>query len=227
MDPRTTKPVHGDALDARASKETLDALASKWRGAHGGERWANDRWGARRRRTRDPRAVVRLLASTRSGALDVLDAACGTGRLAEALRTAGHRWTGIDASLDQLSAAQGCGPRVCGSVLALPFASDAFDAVVACRFLHHLGDDEHLVAALRELVRVSRRFVVASYWDRATWPHLVRGARRDDSGRLARRAHAIRAACWAAGARVVALHRPVWRFSAQTFVLVEKVRDAQ
>lgn len=169
---------------------------------------------------------MRLLASTRTGALDVLDAACGTGRLAEALRAAGHRWTGIDVSLDQLSAAQGDGARVCGSVLALPFASGAFDAVVACRFLHHLADDEHLLAALRELVRVSRRFVVASYWDSATWPHLLRGERRDDSGRLARRAHVIRAACEAAGARVVALHRPVWRFSAQTFVLAEKVRDA-
>jgi SAM-dependent methyltransferase len=230
VEPRTTKPKREERLDAPVSKETLEALASKWRGAHGGERWSNERWGTRRRRTRDPRAVVRLLAHTGAGSLNVLDAACGTGRLRAALTGSGHRWTGIDVSLDQLGAARGArdGDRlVCGSVLALPFADDAFDAVVACRFLHHLADESHLHAAVSELVRVSRRFVVASYWDRATWPHWWRGARRDDSGRVARRSHEIDTAFAAAGARVVARHRPVWRLSAQTFVLAEKVRDAR
>jgi len=221
VEPRTTKPAHA---------ETLDALAAKWRGARGGQSWSNERWGTRRRRTRDPRAVVRLLARSGGGALDVLDAACGTGRLRAALAGAGHRWTGIDVSLDQLAAASGAhvdDRRVCGSVLALPFASGSFEAVVACRFLHHLTDDAHLCAAVRELVRVSRRFVVASYWDRATWPHLWRGERRDDSGRVARRAHEIDTAFAAAGAHVVARHRPVWRLSAQAFVLAEKVRDVR
>lgn len=41
-----------------------------------------------------------------------------------------------------------------GDALRLPFADDAFHVVTAGLFLHHL-DDEHVVAALREMARVA------------------------------------------------------------------------
>ncbi len=47
----------------------------------------------------------------------------------------------------------------CQSVLSLGFADDAFDAVTALEVLEHLESPE---VAARELLRVARRFVVAS-----------------------------------------------------------------
>lgn len=51
-----------------------------------------------------------------------------------------------------------------GSVLALPFATDAFDTVVCLRLLHHFGEPATRRAALAELARVARRRVVVSLW---------------------------------------------------------------
>jgi SAM-dependent methyltransferase len=195
-------------------------LAEKWRGARGGEDWRSRRWGGRARAARDPAAVVHLLARGAGHGVRVLDAACGTGRLRAALLDAGHTWCGLDVSFDQLAA--GSGPRVLASALRMPLRDASVDAVVACRFLHHLADEALFTAAVRELVRVARTFVVASYWDRATWPYLLRRGPRDRSGRVARSEAEVRAAFAEAGAPVVCVHRPVWRWSAQTFVLAER-----
>ncbi|MEZ6018082.1 MAG: class I SAM-dependent methyltransferase [Planctomycetota bacterium] len=171
-------------------------------------RFANDR-----RRRRDARLVARLM--TRAG-LDavpaqlVLDAPCGTGRLSGALRRFGARVVALDVSWAMLTAdraAFGASEgharpqtalaavtrevaRVQASGFALPFRDRAFDAVVACRLLHHFASTEDRRALLGEFARVSSRWVIASYWDAASW----HAWRRRAPGPLRRKGHDPRVA---------------------------------
>ena len=130
--------------------------------------------------------------------------------------------------LERLRAAGQATTLVEGSVLALPFADASFDVVVCCRLLHHLRRREQLEQATRELVRVSRRLVLASFWDACSWPALrVRlGLKRDEGpdGRGAVPRAELAALFAAAGAPVVA-YRCALRFvSQQTFLVAERER---
>ncbi len=109
----------------------------------------------------------------------VLDAGCGTGGLLRRLRPAQPDWAlaGLDfAPLACELARERTGlPVTEGSVTALPFAADTFDAVVSCDVVCQVEDP---VAAVREFHRVVRPGGVAvltmpayrwmhSYHDRA------------------------------------------------------------
>jgi ubiquinone/menaquinone biosynthesis C-methylase UbiE len=89
----------------------------------------------------------------------LLDAGCGEGEmLRRGVLRAAVRPVCLDLRLDSL--AEVANPqRVCGSVLALPFASRSFDAVTCLEVLEHLDDP---ASAVRELARVARRAVVVS-----------------------------------------------------------------
>jgi ubiquinone/menaquinone biosynthesis C-methylase UbiE len=86
----------------------------------------------------------------------VLDAACGTGRHTRYLVNVGHHVTGLDASAEMLGEAIDKVPHtrfVRGSVEAVPFATDSFDAAVCSLALTHLPS---LEVAIQELARVIR-----------------------------------------------------------------------
>lgn len=105
------------------------------------------------------RAAIRKLAG-QSTALRILDVAAGGGATAQWLeaRLPGAKVTASDLRPDLL--ALGSGHRCAADALALPFACNAFDVVVSTFFLHHL-EETALAAGLREMLRVSRRGVVA------------------------------------------------------------------
>lgn len=100
-----------------------------------------------------------LGALDRSGLPDdavVLDAGCGTGGLLRHLGSLrpGWRCSGIDIEPAACTFARQRDARadiICGSVNALPFEAETFDAVVSADVLYHLDDD---LGALRELRRV-------------------------------------------------------------------------
>lgn len=97
---------------------------------------------------------------------EVLDAGCGTGGLIRRLapRHPGWRLTGID--LDPLAARLarerlGEQARLTeGSVTALPFADEAFDAVVSADVLYHLDDDGAAAAEAFRVLRPGGVFIV-------------------------------------------------------------------
>jgi len=68
----------------------------------------------------------------------VLDLGCGKGRFASRLQQQGAEVVGLDVSSRMLAEAQGL-DRVRGSARRLPFASAAFDAVVAIEVIEHVG----------------------------------------------------------------------------------------
>jgi ubiquinone/menaquinone biosynthesis C-methylase UbiE len=97
------------------------------------------------------------------GAQRVLDAGCGTGNYAHALSGEVGKVHGIDLSKGMLRRAQeklpGGALLVQGSVCALPYRGDSFDAVLCHFVLHHLDPGEDfadLRRALAEFARVLR-----------------------------------------------------------------------
>jgi len=102
--------------------------------------------------------------------LDVLDAACGTGRYALKLTEAGARMAAVDASEEMLAHARrkaaerqlGLGLRH-GDLRQLPFQDESFDLVVCALALCHVPE---LTAAVQEFARVLRpggRVVISDF----------------------------------------------------------------
>jgi SAM-dependent methyltransferase len=135
-------------------------------------------YARKHRRTRLRRVMARREERLVQGALraagacpPVLDAPCGTGRFLPVTRRLG-RVVAMDASAEMVTVARSAGPGsgtedavvqfALGAYPDLPFASNAFGAVVCSRFLHHLGSDQDLLAALGELARVSHGPIVTS-----------------------------------------------------------------
>jgi SAM-dependent methyltransferase len=198
-----------------------------WSGPRAGEVYDELRWENARRRGHDPRLVTRLLARARAengvaaGARAlVLDVPCGTGRLRAALAAHGS-YVGADVSPQMLARARALGPGcLCADAEQLPFADGAFEVVLCCRLLHHLRD-ERFERVVAELVRVSSRWILASFFDAASLPAL----RRRLLARPGRTSHSkrrVRAALEAAGAAPRAYGHTLRFLSQQTFVLARR-----
>jgi len=97
------------------------------------------------------RSLARYL---RAPTVRLLDAGCGTGGLLRALHTAQPTWqlTGLDFSpiACERARARTAGEVVQGSIAAVPFATDQFDAVTSCDVVCQVTDPAQ---ALREFHR--------------------------------------------------------------------------
>jgi len=120
--------------------------------------------------TREHSVLNRLLrAQPRSSTL--LDLPAGGGRLSPALEQHTDLLIESDAALGQLlygaadPALKKTAVRMTASAFHIPLKSGAVDATVCCRLSHHLpttAERERLVA---ELLRVSKRFVIMTFFD--------------------------------------------------------------
>lgn len=138
------------------------------------ERYLNHRYGGTQRLV--DALERRLVASLLGGIprpLCVLDIPSGYGRFTPQLRElTGGCLVSSDISRKRLGASAREEPQPkerLAFVQAdlsrwLPFAPNAFDLVFNVRYLHHVGRTEERHDVLRELVRVSRRWVLASYY---------------------------------------------------------------
>lgn len=200
---------------------------AKWASDAAARRYAGERFGSARAESRDPRLVGRWLRELGARG-PTLDAPCGTGRLRAALESIGAPLVGLDSSLAMLAAARASGVLrpVAGSVECLPFVDRAFEVVVCCRLLHHLRGRAELERAASELVRVSRRYVIASFWDSASLPALrLRLGLKAGEGPRGRRAiprAEIEGAFERAGARCLGFRATLRFVSQQTFVVAER-----
>ncbi|MEM7307390.1 MAG: class I SAM-dependent methyltransferase [Planctomycetota bacterium] len=199
----------------------------RWKDAGAGRHYAGARWSSQRRAQRDPRLVERLLARTELAGARILDAPCGTGRLAAGLRPRASALVGLDVSRPMLAEARAAGvDAVQGDVRQLPFPDGSFDLVVCCRLLHHLAERSELDAVVRELVRVSRGLVAASFWDQSSLPGLRRRlGTKKGRGRVARTRRELSEAFDAAGAEVQSFAHSFRWVSQQTFALAAVTRQ--
>ncbi|MBL8857461.1 MAG: class I SAM-dependent methyltransferase [Planctomycetes bacterium] len=205
-------------------------VRSKWSNAEAGARYALNRWRDPRAALRDPMLVERILDrhGVRPAMRPVLDVPCGTGRLRGVIERRQMRYVGVDVSLPMLHEAQRLDASgwMQAEVERLPFQDDSFDVVVCCRLLHHLRTPDQIEAVVQELTRVSRRMVIASFWDSASLHALRRrvGLRRSEgpTGRRAVSKRMLRQVFDASGAEVVGFHYSFRFVSQQTFAVALK-----
>lgn len=138
-----------------------DDLADAWWDPRG--RFAMLHWIAAARARLVPPAV-------REGSL-LLDLACGGGLLAPHVAGKGHRHVGLDLSATALPLAREHGVvPVRGDVLALPFADEVADVVVAGEVLEHVTEPLLLVAEACRVLRPGGTLVLdtiaATWWGR-------------------------------------------------------------
>ncbi len=99
-----------------------------------------------------------------------LDAPCGAGRATILLARAGYDVTAIDLGEGALAVSReqaveaGVTARFeQAEIQQMPFADRQFDAVLCFRLYHHFPQDHLRMRVIKELCRVSRRYVLMSY----------------------------------------------------------------
>jgi len=102
--------------------------------------------------------VVRFLDSLPGGSL-IADIGCGNGKYLD-YRTADCIMVACDASAALLEIARerrvGCRSFSLGNMMALPYRTGLFDAVINVAVLHHISTKERRVEAVKELIRIVR-----------------------------------------------------------------------
>lgn len=127
--------------------------------------------GTHRSITRDERVAVGDALKATGKVRAILDVASGNGRWTDALaRKRGASIVQLDLSGESLAAARGADKRdrpghgyVRGDAGALPFRPQIFDLVVCLEFLPYIRRSGGRIRALKEMRRVSRRWVVVEY----------------------------------------------------------------
>lgn len=113
------------------------------------------------------------------GPLQVLDLPCGWGRLMDPMMERSYRVVGADLSGEmlaegrrRLAGRRGFAGLVRCDVRGLPFRRGSFDLVVCMRFLYYFRRRER-VELIREMARLSRRFLLLQYRIRETVPSFL------------------------------------------------------
>ncbi len=129
----------------------------------------------RQRRNRREWEAVRRALQHAEGTRTILDMPCGTGRFTGHLAREGYQVIGADISVPMMRQAQAkpelADPKILGYVQAdaehIPLATGAVDCVMSIRFMFHVDPATRRVM-LREMGRVSRRWLVVDYRHRYT-----------------------------------------------------------
>ena len=177
---------------------------------------------------REQRLLAQLLTQCQLAKGTVLDVPCGYSRLAPLYARLGITALGADVSYDMAHLAAANHARhgwqrwLCADVLALPFIDSVFDGVLCIRLLHHRYSDAERQRILGELARVSRRFVIISFY-RSTLLHTVARHWRGSRGRLAMMTipH-LRELARACGLQIQRVRSLLRYCHAQTFVVLTK-----
>lgn len=189
--------------------------------------YADRRWletaHARKTDAWEQRVVAELLAQAGAPHCGtVLDLPCGHGRFTPLLTECAEHLIQGDLAASMLERrVQASDWAVQGSLLALPFRADAVDLAFCFRVLHHFPEATLRARAIAELGRVSRRWVLTSYYDAGSFP-VWRDRLRGRQRKLTSCSHAdFDNEAAAAGLRVVTRRfRRRW-FSQQVLALLE------
>jgi SAM-dependent methyltransferase len=150
------------------------------------------RWSKRCVTHREIHRIGRLLAS-QPRCRRLLDLPCGGGRVSGPLAAATDRLLQADLSLGQVLAAretlgsQGHVTWLTASAFMIPLKDGAVDATVCNRLTHHLPAAAEVERLIGELLRVSARFVILSYYDYDSFKSLGRRLRGRHPGNTLRR----------------------------------------
>lgn len=235
------KPGHGDV--SRADRAANYAYKKRfYQSSEVASDYDFHRFGSPERQRRNARKwknIRRALAHAggRSAVRTILDLPCGTGRFTGHLARDGYEVVGSDIAMEmmQVAARQLAGtPRLHGYVRAdaehLPLADGAIDCVVSIRFLLHV-DSATRVAIVREMARVSTRWLILDYRHKHSYRYMTLRLRQVLGIPSARKLPQVSRAemtseLEAAGVRVTKIFPVARFFSDKWVVLCEKTISA-
>jgi len=192
--PLLARPGSSEHWGVASDGSTSAAYQEQFLKADIGERYRQRyqrAWSKRCTTQREIHRLERLLGSQPRCAR-LLDLPCGGGRVSGSLAAAADFVLQADLSLGQVLMARqtmGAQGRIAwftASAFLIPLKDGAVDGVVCNRLTHHLTsiEQERLV---RELLRVSARFVILSYYDHRSFRSLGRRIRGKPPGHTMRR----------------------------------------
>lgn len=121
-----------------------------------------------RKHEQEMQMIAQAMGMTK-GVRTVLDAPCGVGRATIWMAQQGFQVTGIDLGEAALALAarlledEGLQASLAShDIFALPYADKAFDATLCFRLLHHFESPELRTRLIREVCRVSGKYVLMS-----------------------------------------------------------------
>jgi SAM-dependent methyltransferase/uncharacterized protein YbaR (Trm112 family) len=132
---------------------------------------------------REYRLLERLLKSQGHSQL-ILDIPCGGGRLSPRIALFTDLLVEADIAEGQVLYGRGhCSlstPQIwmTASAFHIPFCDEGVDGTVCCRLCHHLPTEEERERLIKELLRVSRRFVIMTFFDHYSLKNTLRRIRR-------------------------------------------------
>ena len=150
------------------------------------------RWWKRRTTQREIQRIGQLLSS-QSRCSRLLDIPCGGGRVSVPLAAATDLLLQADISLGQVlmarqvMALEGKIAWFTASAFTIPLKDGAVDGAVCNRLTHHLPCEAEVERLIQELVRVSTKFIILSYYDHNSLKSLSRRLRGKYPGHTLRR----------------------------------------
>ncbi|MDZ4857797.1 MAG: class I SAM-dependent methyltransferase, partial [Candidatus Hydrogenedentes bacterium] len=149
-----------------------------------------NRWVERIRDFYEQKLVSGLIARVPLSdlTLPVLDLPCGIGRFLPVLHARVPRVIEGDWSNHMLQFARSKHEKnvlgfVRASTAALPFAEQSFDLVFSVRLCHHFPTTQERAEYIREMLRISRRWVILTYLDKHSTQNTVRSMVRRLKGK--------------------------------------------
>jgi SAM-dependent methyltransferase len=172
--PGTTGAVSGGPTPAGPDGSPLAKYAEHWLLPDAEYRYAETRDRRRfRHYDREQALLERWLRLCEPGSV-VLDLPCGTGRFSTLVPACGHRLIRADLSYPMVAHARRLGPNagvigdVCCDLAAPPLAAGSVDIVLVWRLFHHCRTPEDREMVLRQARRLARRYVIISFYNRAS-----------------------------------------------------------
>ena len=172
----------------------------------------------------------------------VLDLPCGAGRLSPMIVDAGHRLVAADSSPNMVSEAEKAWQEWSANdaarrarvtfevrdVMATGYADDTFDLIICNRLLHHFTEPATRTRALAELRRISKRYIIASFFNAGALDARRKKLGQMITGRVQTKRVPIKVAQFtvdaaAAGLRIAHEYRTRGVISPQMYVLLERV----
>ncbi len=136
----------------------------------------------------------------------VLDLPCGTGRFSELVADCGHRLIRADLSYRMVAHARQLGPSehvlgdLCCDLANPPMKPASVDVVLVWRLFHHCRTPEDRAIVLEQARRLARRYVIISFYNRASFTYWGRRFVRA----MLRREPKCRGAIWTSDLRTAA-----------------------
>ncbi len=110
-----------------------------------------------------------------------------------------------------------------GTIRKLPFKNRCFDAIMTIRFFHHYFDDHDRLLMLRELQRVSKKYVIVTYYKTSFLHTIIKKFNNRGNRIIMLKRKQFYKELETAGLKPIMEKSPLPFLHAQRFLLLEKI----